>query len=68
MQLINFLFLSNLIRQFFIFLLILLFIFFLGNLFIKHHKYGNPKLRLIWLNEDLTEIHWGDPSETKNEK
>ena len=34
-----------------------------GNYFIKHHKWGKPKLRLVWLDDKLTEISWGDPKD-----
>ena len=35
-----------------------------GNLFVKHHKWGKPKLRLIFSNADVSEIYWADPSMT----
>lgn len=35
----------------------------LGNFFIKHHEHGSPKLRHIWVTEDLSSICWADPSE-----
>ena len=38
-----------------------------GNLFIKHHKYTDPKLRHIWLSNDLEHISWGEPVDTSVE-
>ena len=39
----------------------------IGNLFIKHHKYTDPKLRHIWLSSDLERISWGEPVDTSVE-
>ena len=39
----------------------------IGNLFIKHHKYTDPKLRHIWLSSDLERISWGEPVDTSME-
>ncbi len=36
----------------------------IGNYFIKHHKWGKPKLRLVWADEGLTTINWGEPKES----
>ncbi|KAL4507980.1 hypothetical protein ABPG72_021353 [Tetrahymena utriculariae] len=36
-----------------------------GAFFIKHHRYTCPKLRFIWVAEDIKEICWSDP---KNQK
>lgn len=30
----------------------------------KHHPWGKPRLRLIFANEDLTELYWADPKIT----
>lgn len=38
-----------------------------GNLFIKHHKYTDPKLRHIWLSSNLDKIAWGEPVDTSRE-
>ena len=35
----------------------------IGNYFIKHHKWGKPKLRLVWTDDKLTVINWGDPKD-----
>ena len=39
-----------------------------GNLFIKHHRYTDPKLRHIWLTSDLEKISWGEPSDQEKIK
>ncbi len=37
-----------------------------GTIFTKYGRYGDPKQRLVFLNNDETEICWKDRS--KNEK
>ena len=39
-----------------------------GNLFIKHHRWGKPKLRHVWVNNELTRINWSDHNDTGNPK
>lgn len=37
----------------------------LGNYFVKHHRWGTPKLRLVWLDEKGTRIYWSTPKNSK---
>ena len=37
-----------------------------GNYFTKHHSWGKPKLRLVWTDESLEVINWGDPKDQKS--
>ena len=30
-------------------------------MFVKHHRWGKPKLRLVFLSPELHEIYWVDP-------
>jgi hypothetical protein len=39
-----------------------------GNLFIKHHRWGKPKLRHVWVDKELNNIYWGDSNETEKSK
>lgn len=34
-----------------------------GAYFIKHHKYGAPKLRHISLDKELAKIYWREPNQ-----
>ncbi|KAL4464853.1 hypothetical protein ABPG74_011414 [Tetrahymena malaccensis] len=36
-----------------------------GAFFIKHHRYTCPKLRFIWVTEDIKEICWSEPKDQK---
>ncbi|EAR95355.3 meiotic cell cortex carboxy-terminal pleckstrin-like protein (macronuclear) [Tetrahymena thermophila SB210] len=36
-----------------------------GAFFIKHHRFTCPKLRFIWVTEDIKEICWSEPKSQK---
>lgn len=39
-----------------------------GNFFIKHHRWGKPKLRHVWVDDGFKRIYWSDPNCTGNSK
>jgi len=36
-----------------------------GTVFVKYGRFGSPKLRLVFLNSDESEIHWKDSKKEK---
>ena len=40
----------------------------LGSYFIKHHKWGSPKVRIVFVSHNFKDILWADPKQlAKNE-
>ncbi len=36
-----------------------------GNYFVKHHRWGKPKLRILWVDTKLEELLWREPKDSE---